>query len=196
MTVLSSNVRQRIADHAIKMFEQAFKDWAEMFGFVALASTAQVRVLEYSEAVLKRIVGLGILVSTRAEGMASSADGDIAGSIMFVFPNDFIGSAITTAMMIPPTDSPEANPENQQHVETTQELMNLFCGSATSAMSKTKKRLRVSQSVEDLHVSFADAGIGEPLDRAKLVCVSLLVKTGERTGKAWCIVPDALVTAF
>ena len=171
------------------MFDRAFKDWGVMFGIEASAEGAQVRVLEFSEQVLARIVGSGVLVHTIAEGESS-------GPIMFVFPNDFIGAAIESALMIPATDSPSASEEDDSHVETAQELMNLFCCSATAALEETHHRLRISQSVDDLHVSFKAEAPTQNLEKSSLVCVNVGVKSGERSGRAWCLVSAAVASAL
>ena len=180
----------------MKMFEHAFRDWSEMFGFEANALAAQVRRLEFSEAMLKRIVGKGVFVGTKAEGKSINSAGDVSSSIIFVFPNEFVGAAITAAMMIPPSDLPTADPENQVHIETTQELMNLFCGSATASLEKTKKRLRISQSVDDLNIKISEVVNDESLEDTGIICVSVNVQAGEIPGKAWCLIPDSLAPAF
>lgn len=171
------------------MFGQGLGDWNEMFGFEGTVEGPSVRVLAQSGPILSRIIGSGVLVSTETEGRVETW-------IRFVFPNDFIGLAISAAMMMPMPDEPAIDGENPEHTETAQELMNLFCGSATRVLEEHHTRMRVSQSVEHLRVEVTPDSSAELPEGAHMVCVKVGITSGEVTGTAWCVFPPAVAASL
>lgn len=178
----SASFRRHLATVVARLFRRAFDDWNEMIGFEADTGESYVRVLKGSPRLLERIIGRGTLVTTELEGVAT-------GPVMFVFPAAFVGKAVAKALMLP-QDSSELDPRDDAYREAAQELMNLFCGSATRELENTKhNKLRVSQSVDHLCVQTCDHSPDVP-PGAGLFCVHLDVSSGDAAGRAWCLLPE------
>ncbi|QDU69875.1 hypothetical protein [Engelhardtia mirabilis] len=188
MSTLDIQARAELAEAVVKIFEKGFDDWTQMFGFEAVTTKPLVRVLKSSEDLLRRIIANSVLVTTRG-------DGPVSGWTLFVFPNELIASAIAAAMMLP-GEGFTLDEANEQQVEAAQELMNLFCGSATKALQSARHELRISQSVEHLRVKLNLAEPPRIPEGTGIACVSVDVEANGAVGKAWCLMPEAMAGAL
>ncbi len=190
MSVTTPELRQHVVDLVQEIFERGLRDWGEMFGFKSEVHGSGIRSLKCSTDLIARIMADGALVQTSIEGRYT-------GPILFVFPSAFLGAAIGGAMMLPPVDDPSIDPQDEQHVEAAQELMNLFCGSATQVLQDYRRiDLRVSQSVDDLAVYLAMVESTGLVDGENIYCVHVEVAVGDRKERAWCLLTAQGATAF
>lgn len=192
MHEVSMAARDRLCQLAASMFGQAFKDWSEMLGFEGDVGASMLRFLPSTPGLLQRIVGSQVLVMTRIEV------GGVEGPVYFVIPATVLGTALADALMIrrdgaPP---PDIDWENKGHADAVQELVNLFCGSATTALEEADLKARISQSVMDLVVHHGEVGDDWMTSPHRTACIQVKTVVGARDATAWCLISECVAAAL
>lgn len=178
MKVVDPGLRTTIQERVRAMFDCGLEAWSEMFDFRSTVHGSGTRLLRCHSELVDEIVGDGALLRTCLLGFDTLP-------ILFVFPSSLLGAAVGCALMAPEA---KLDPEAQHHVEAVQELMNLFCGSATQALQDCcDLDLRVSQSVDDLVVDLKDIHASELTDQKHAFCVHVDIDAGDEKARTWCL---------
>ena len=173
--------RNAVGELVRDVFHFGLKSWAEMFAIESTVLGGGARLLRCQMDLVCRMVGNGALMRTKLEGFHTAP-------IHFAFPPGILGTAVGRALMLPTGDGTELDPGEDIQVEAVQELMNLFCGSATHALQDySSLELRLSQSVDDLCVDVGGVQKMRLNEGRPLLCVHVDVQTGERKNRTWCL---------
>lgn len=189
MNFTDPEYRSAVGELARDVFESGLQSWADMFAIESTILGGGARLLRCQMELVCRMVGKGALMRTKLEGFHSAP-------IHFAFPPGILGTAVGRALMLPTGDDTELDPEEDIQVEAVQELMNLFCGTATQALQDySHLELRLSQSVKDLCVDVGGVRRMRLHEGRPLLCVHVDVQTGERKSRTWCLLdPEGATT--
>jgi chemotaxis protein CheY-P-specific phosphatase CheC len=172
-TPVQHQLLSRLSRH---MMSQVFADWEAMVG-VRIAVIAEVAVTHPAARMLTPVLRQDcVVVQTRVEG-------ECEGVLTFVFPTDFVIEVVGEMIMLPEEIRKEKRRSGlaPEDVEPFQEMSNLLCGSCNNVFSRMQRRLRVSQSVDDLRVIYSprdDAQVVAELPAGMLATVRLVVEMG------------------
>lgn len=192
MNEVSVAARGRLCQLAASMFGQAFKDWSEMLGFKGDVGASMLRFLPATPGLLQRIVGSQVLMMTRIEV------GGVGGPVYFVIPATVLGTALADALMLRRDGSapPDIDWENKGHADAVKELVNLFCGSATTALTEAGLKARISQSVSDLVVHRGEFGDDLMTSTHRTACIQVKTVVGAKDATAWCLISERVAAAL
>ncbi|MHC4375371.1 MAG: hypothetical protein ACYS26_02115 [Planctomycetota bacterium] len=189
MNFTDPEYRSAVGELVRDVFHFGLKSWEEMFEIESTVLGGGARLLRCQMELVCRMVGKGALMRTKLEGFHTAP-------IHFAFPPGILGTAVGRALMLPTGDETELDPEVEIQVEAVQELMNLFCGSATQALQDySHLELRLSQSVNDLCVDVGGVRRMRLHEDRPLLCIHVDVQTGERKSRTWCLLdPEGATT--
>lgn len=181
MNFTEPECRSAIAELVRDVFHFGLKSWEDMFQIESTVLGGGARLLRCQMELVCRMVGQGALMRTKLQGFHNAP-------IHFAFPSGILGRAVGGALMLPTADETELDPAQELHVEAIQELMNLFCGSATQALvDYSHLDLRLSQSVDDLLVDIGGVRRMRLTEGRPLLCVHVDVQSGEQKSRNWCL---------
>jgi hypothetical protein len=190
MNFTDPEYRNAVAALVRDIYHFGLKSWTEMFGMESTVLGGGARLLRSQMELVCRMVGRGALMQTRLQGFHTAA-------IHFAFPPGILGPAIGRALMLPQPDETQLDPNQDLHVEAVQELMNLFCGSATQALHDySHLDLRLSQNVADLNVDVGGVRKLKIVENKPLLCVHVDVKSAGQQVRTWCLLDSEAATTL
>lgn len=136
--------------HLVKLTERMLgdvaSDWQEMIG-IDLTMKAIGGCPGGPEAFAEVMPGKVVMIETQISG-------DAEGLVYFLFTEAFAARVVGTMIMLPEGTIKEKETKGleESDLEAFQEMANLLCGTCNRFFQKLDRKIRVSQSVEDLHV--------------------------------------------
>ena len=169
------------------MLRQGMTDWAQMTGLALEVGDGRVQNLADRSHVANLHEGPVAVVETRVEGRCE-------GPFFVLMPNALALAAVGKILMIPGAiTAAKGNAALQgTELEAFKELANIFCGSATQALTTVARQIRVSQNVKSLRPWQAFPDLAARLDafpEGELACIALAVELDGVTHQVLQIIP-------